>query len=356
MKKVSVLIPVYNNEIYLARFLKSIEVQTYENIEFIAVNDGSTDNSLSILKAYEKSHQNFKVISQENKGVNESKRVALHYSDGDYIVVIDSDDYISPNYINDLVSQLERTESNIVNPRYAVKFGIPIVNRFRFYAKKREDRAYDLSLEKNILTTVNVTHCKLYKREFYNLTDKSFKINEDLVTTYYNCALANRISFSNDAIYYYTPNENGLVSTHLSGFGTNKVKNFVYPLEELVSVFKKNKDLYDKYKEEIDGIIIKNYMEHINNVILRMTPSKEKQQMIHILLSLLTTQSPDWTHNKYYLENFKDIELTDYFRALFFKVYSIFNENSIEKVDDIDNLINKYDEQILRYKNRQSML
>ena len=243
---------------------------------------------------------------------------------------------------------MEKTDTNICNPRYAVSLENPIISKLKFYSAKRPDRGFDLKKEKKALLMVNVTQCKLYKREYYHLTDKYFRINEDLCMTYLNSALAEHISFSNNAIYHYLPNKNGLVSKELSGYGINKVKNFVLPLAELKNNFEKY-NLYDEYKEEIEGIFIKNYMEHISDIIFRVKKSFEKEEMIEILLSMLHHYFPNWRDNKYYKENLKGIELTDVFRTLIFNTYDKLHILK-EYGSPIENLLENYEEKVKKYE------
>lgn len=96
---VSVIIPVYNAEMFITRCLESIIGQTYQEIEIILVNDGSKDNSLSILREYESGDNRIKVLSQENKGVAAARNIGLRSASGDFILYVDSDDWIEPNMI-----------------------------------------------------------------------------------------------------------------------------------------------------------------------------------------------------------------------------------------------------------------
>lgn len=341
MKKISVLIPVYNHENKLPRFLKSLHIQQYPNIEYIAVDDGSIDNSLNILNEYAKSKSNFKVIHQKNQGITSAKKAAISHADGEYVAVLESDDYISPYYFDNLVNQMEKTNTNTCNPRYAVQLEDTPISKIKFYSAKQPTEGFDLIKQKNILLKINVTHIKLYKREFLNFTDRNFVINEDLCMTYYNAALARHISFSNDAIYHYIQTKSGLVNQELSGYGIKKIKNFVYPLEELNNNFKKA-NLLNEYKDEVEAIFIKNYIEHISDVILRTKKSDEKYDMISIIISILNQYYPNWRNNKYYKDNFKEIELTDYFRTLIF--------NSYEKLSGTDLIDRPVEELLIDYE------
>lgn len=93
--KFTIVIPVYNVEKYLKECLDSAVNQNFSDFEIIAVNDGSTDNSLNILKKYEKKYENFKVIDQINQGLSGARNTGLKAAKGKYIYFLDSDDYIS---------------------------------------------------------------------------------------------------------------------------------------------------------------------------------------------------------------------------------------------------------------------
>lgn len=91
---ISIIVPVYNVEKYLPQCLDSIIGQTYSNIEIICVNDGSPDNSIDILTDYAHRDSRIKIVSQKNKGLSSARNTGLHYASGDYIMFVDSDDWI----------------------------------------------------------------------------------------------------------------------------------------------------------------------------------------------------------------------------------------------------------------------
>lgn len=96
MSKISVIIPVYNAEEYLSECLESVLEQTHKNFEIICVNDGSKDDSLSILNAYQKMDKRIKVITQENQGQSAARNKGLDVAKGRYILFLDADDFIHP--------------------------------------------------------------------------------------------------------------------------------------------------------------------------------------------------------------------------------------------------------------------
>ena len=111
MKLVSIIVPVYNREKSIIYCYKSLIRQKYKNIEIIFVDDGSTDNSLDILKSFD--DKRVVVLSQKNAGPSEARRYGFNQSHGEYISFVDSDDGIATDYISRLVDMIEITTSAI---------------------------------------------------------------------------------------------------------------------------------------------------------------------------------------------------------------------------------------------------
>lgn len=115
---ISVIVPVYNAEKTLERCLNSILQQVYKEIEVICVDDGSKDNSLSTLKRFEQFDKRIKVIAKVNEGVSVARNVGIKASNGQYILFVDSDDYIEKNMILDLYQAMKKTEADIAIEGY----------------------------------------------------------------------------------------------------------------------------------------------------------------------------------------------------------------------------------------------
>lgn len=112
--KFTIVIPVYNVEKYLKECLDSAVNQNFSDFEIIAVNDGSTDNSLNILKQYEKKYENFKVIDQINQGLSGARNTGLKAAKGKYIYFLDSDDYISLETLRTSYEKCEKYNLDIL--------------------------------------------------------------------------------------------------------------------------------------------------------------------------------------------------------------------------------------------------
>ncbi len=123
----SIIIPVYNTEKYLKECLDTIINQTHKDIEIIIVNDGSTDNSINIIRQYAEQDKRIIIIDQENKGLSEARNAGITAASGDYLIFIDSDDYIDLKTCEHLNNLL--TQNNC---------SIAVFGRYRFWDEKKE--------------------------------------------------------------------------------------------------------------------------------------------------------------------------------------------------------------------------
>lgn len=112
--KISVIIPVYNDEKYLSTCLDSVFNQVFKDFEVICVNDGSTDSSLDILNHYSQKYDNFKFISQTNQGQSSARNKGLEYAKGSYILFLDGDDFLEPETLGYLYNESEMNELDIL--------------------------------------------------------------------------------------------------------------------------------------------------------------------------------------------------------------------------------------------------
>jgi len=116
--KVSVIVAIYNAEKTLRRCLDSLKSQHFQEIEFVLIDDGSTDSSLSICEQYQAEDSRFRVFHQENKGVSRARQTGLFLSTGEFIIYLDSDDYAMPDAYQSLYLRAQETNSDIVYADY----------------------------------------------------------------------------------------------------------------------------------------------------------------------------------------------------------------------------------------------
>lgn len=115
---VSVIVPIYNVELYLARCIESIINQTYKNLEIILVNDGTKDSSLDIALDYSKKDERIKVYSKENGGLSDARNYGLDKVTGKYVIFIDSDDFVDESMVEGLLNAIENSEVAVCDMKY----------------------------------------------------------------------------------------------------------------------------------------------------------------------------------------------------------------------------------------------
>lgn len=185
MPKVSIIIPVYNTEMYLVRCLNSAINQTLTDIEIICINDASTDNSLNILEEYKNKDSRIKIINlKENHGVGYGRNQALKIATGEFIGFIDSDDYIDLQYFEELYSYSKSMDIvrgirviNETNNQAKNKYGCIIPSIIR---KSLLDK-YKLKFPENRLPGEDST----FKRWLYKYTNKIYECPDNKIYYHY---------------------------------------------------------------------------------------------------------------------------------------------------------------------------
>lgn len=216
---ISVIVPVYNVEMYLKKCINSILNQTLKKLEIILVDDGSTDNSGIICDEYKFIDKRIKVIHKENGGLSSARNIGIDNATGDYLAFIDSDDWIEPNMIEVLFDMLEKNDSDISICEFIKCYDEnvqPIQEEIKIEIFNNIDALKKLYDEnKGIYMTIACN--KLYKR---NLLEKVRfplgKIHEDEFFIYKVLYEANKISYINRKMYYYRQRENSIMNSRLT--------------------------------------------------------------------------------------------------------------------------------------------
>lgn len=189
---ISIVVPVYNLENYIEKTLKSIFAQTYENIEVIAINDGSKDLTAKILDEYAEREPRLIVIHKENEGVNRARLTGIKAAKGEYIGFVDGDDLIDNDMYERLFSNAVKYNADISHCGYRM---IRPDNGVKYYYNKQITKVQNNNegivdlLEGKFIEPGLVNklfHKKLFSDDFYDngITDNSFKENEDLLMNY----------------------------------------------------------------------------------------------------------------------------------------------------------------------------
>lgn len=201
---VTIIIPVYNAERTLCKCLDSILAQDFNNYEIILVNDGSKDSSLEICKEYESKHQNISVINQNNAGVSSARNAGLDVAKGDWIIFIDSDDYIEVGFFNCLDTYNEDLiilNSKNLSPSGDISDSIFSKTDNQLHKKSSITHFISNNIDKTLL---RAPWAKFYKKELIKdiRFDTKMKIGEDSHFVFrYLCNIKSIQYLGNEAHY-----------------------------------------------------------------------------------------------------------------------------------------------------------
>ena len=206
-KKISVIIPFYNMELYLTRCLKSIINNSYKNLEIICVNDGSTDASLEILEKYKKEDSRIIIINQKNKGVSAARNAGLDIATGEFISFVDADDMIHSNFFTCLMSIMVKFDADITIGGYSRELKNEIDQGIVFESLSRAQ----FMQRRDCKTLI---WGRIYKK---NIIKNRFDIGSKIEDADFNAALISKnknlkIMYTKVPLYFYFFRTGSLVS------------------------------------------------------------------------------------------------------------------------------------------------
>lgn len=253
---ISVILPVYNVEKYLKKCIQSIINQTYQNLEIVCIDDGSTDKSGEILDEAARNEPRIRVIHQENRGLMSVRTMGIQEAKGEYISFVDGDDYITTNMLQTLLSAIETNGSDMSVCGFELTDENDNVLNTVVPQTKTIDglEAIKELLYKDVYKTgLSPLWNKLYKKELFNdfkPSDKIKNLGEDI---YINLSLINKakkVSFSSTICYSYIQRGDSFARTpklsHIDDFFGlwNEKKYFIDKLGLLNS---NKKEVFEAY-------------------------------------------------------------------------------------------------------------
>jgi len=215
---VSIIVPVYNVEKYLRQCLDTITGQSFQDIEILIVNDGSTDDSLKIIKEYELNDKRVKILDKENGGLSSARNSALDIARGDYIAFIDSDDWVDLSMIEVLYKKaLDSGADVVLYDCYAYHEDTDILVECwaSVYVKNKE---YTNLLDRKDLLVPCLSWLKLYKKSFlnkYNLRFLEGVILEDTLWNLKVISLASKVISIKQKLYFYRQRRTSIMGNML---------------------------------------------------------------------------------------------------------------------------------------------
>lgn len=289
--RISVVVPVYNAEPFLNEAMNSLINQNFKDFEVICVNDGSPDDSLSILEDYASKDNRIKIINQKNAGCGAARNKALDYCNGEYIYFFDPDDYIASNAFYKLY------ENAIINDSDLVIFKIA-----RFHEKNKIDyknAGFDFEkvfkdvdfkhftftchdVKPYVLNKAFAPWTKLYKKELLDSYD-DFRFDlgvafDDVPFHVKSMLRAKKISYIPDFFYFYRFNPNSINNT-----SSNRMD--IYKIINIVEDFLKDNNYLDEFKYEFDFFKVSQILIYIMSTNSEEYFNKAKDEFSNMDLS-----------------------------------------------------------------------
>lgn len=257
---ISIIIPVYNMEKYLAKCLDTVVNQSYTNLEILLIDDGSIDASSQICKEYLKKDNRIKYYKKKNGGLSSARNFGLDKCNGDYIGFVDSDDVIHKDMFSILYNNIKVTNSDLSicevtrfneNPEFKV------IDSYKTYSKQEV-----LKIILEDIKICNFAVNKLYKRDIIkDIRYPIGKVQEDVGTTYKYIMNAKKIVYTESKLYGYYSRSNS-ISKSIN-------KKFVYDYFEMIE-----KRAIDLKEYDIDDYLDLNKVNVILGMFINLSMNK----------------------------------------------------------------------------------
>ena len=295
VEKISIIIPIYNVSSSLKRCLNSVINQTYRNIEIICVNDGSSDDSLKILKEFEKKDNRIIVIDKKNEGVSIARNVGIEKSTGEYITFVDSDDWLELNALEVLYNTIISEKVDVVRGSYFRNYNfssdsIEVDELFELKNKRvkvSNNLLFTSFLEKIINGKINcfvwllliknniLKNVELFDQKIYLMEDSIFYF--DLINN------IDSIYFLNIPIYHYYLNPQS--ATKASGYYVRNMYNVLDVNESIINKLKEGKF----YSVERQKLLNNSHLNIIESYVFIMYKNslKDKKELKNIILNIV---------------------------------------------------------------------
>ena len=257
---VSVIVPVYNVEKYVERCLQTLIRQTYQNIEIIIVDDGSPDRSGAICDEMAQHDTRIRTIHQANQGLSGARNTGIEAANGEYLVFVDSDDWVSVEMVEVLYDLLQRTDAQIAacgteicSDSGHMAYYSDDLEEIRVYT--REEAMREL-LDDRLIR--NVTWNKLYRKELFDVVRFPVgMIFEDIATTYRTLDLTERVAYCGRPLYCYYKSEESIIRSPFSA------KKF-----DKVTALKMRAEFYKSHYPELAGKASETYVKSALNSLV----------------------------------------------------------------------------------------
>lgn len=298
---ISIIVPVYNTEKYLKKCLDSLVNQTYENIEIIVVNDGSPDDSDSIIKEYERKYPKLvKGYTKKNGGLSDARNYGIKKCKGDYVAFVDSDDWVELN-------MFEVMHNYLINNNYDLVVCDTFMEYENYNTVLKSNLHYSDDDIKNYIISYPMAWIRLFKRDLFK-DDYYFTkgiLYEDLCLTPLFVNQNIKIGFCEIPMYHYLQRD-GSIMNQLEF--NDKLYDIIKVLNHVYDEFSVNNNL-DKYHDEVEYL----YITHLlRSTTLRFLNYKDGKNKLKNINEILVDKFPDWKKNIYFKKSSMKLKLVCY--------------------------------------------
>lgn len=294
----SIIVPIYNVEQYLDRCIQSILNQTYQNLEIILVDDGATDCSGAIADSYAAKDKRIKVFHKENGGLSDARNYGLEHVTGDYILFIDSDDFIVNIMCERLITVASSNNADIVSCNYYIYRGDDDISIHTMSVQddKRTFTGMDM-LRYYLLKTepfdLNVVWNKIFKLDLFNGVEPvrfpKGRVQEDNFTIFRLFLNANSIVTVNEPLYYYVQRAGSIMANFTRRFMIDTIESHMYMSDYLMNHC-------SSIKNELQLYLLNSYVE----LSRRVCANKCKKECNDLLIQYkhyVLDHTADTSHN-----------------------------------------------------------
>lgn len=298
-KLISIIVPIYKVEKYLKKCIESILKQTYKNIEIILVDDGSPDNCGKICDYYKQMDKRIKVIHKNNGGLSEARNYGIREARGDYLLFVDSDDFIAENICEILINNINKYSADmaicnfyyVFENKKAIKNEMSSKKDVQVLEKENIIREYFL----NYSVDLNVAWNKLYKKDIFKGKNAILfpvgKLHEDTYIMYKIYYKLNRLVRINKPLYYYRQRNDSIISS----FSIKNVEDIMGYIKDYY-IFSKNVD--EDLRQMIQIECIKQYIGCIRRS-MKANIFNDVKYLIYDMRNIIINNTKKIFNNKY---------------------------------------------------------
>ena len=287
MKKVSVIVPVYNVEKYIDKCLESLIFQTLDDIEIIIVNDGATDASKIAIQRYINRYpEKIIYVEKENGGLSDARNYGIPYATGEYIAFVDSDDYVEKNMYEKMYELAKKENSDMVECDFY----------WEYEKKLKYDKGITYKGKKEMLVNARVVAWnKLIKTSIIKENNLEFPKGlryEDIEFTYKLIPYINKVSFLKEPMVHYIQRDNSISNNQ------NERNKEIFDVLDNVIQYYKDKNIYDEYKEELEYVYTRYLLCSSFLRMVKIQDKKIRKELLSQTWKNLNMKFPKWKENK----------------------------------------------------------